>query len=232
MEAVLAQAVSNGADNLLRQVRNVMPDQPMLAGAPRVRGFRLEGYGVFFDVEVPLLRLPIMWPLRYMVQDTQNREAARTLQQLQAEVSRLQGEDRTRLQVVVRQLEEQLGPGRARARAGESVSAATVAAGAPPAPVPAVDPGVVNDPENAYTREVKAALIDAMLENSQPLTVGADEWLVVAARDNAPRDPLIPGDSVDFSTWIFRVKGSDLAAFRAGRVTLEDARKRVELREY
>ena len=31
------------------------------------------------------------------------------------------------------------------------------------------------------------------------------------------------------STVIFRVKGSDLAAFRAGRMTLEEARKKVEI---
>src|SRR5687767_9909484 len=69
MEAVLQQAVSNGAGKVLRQVQTIMPDQPMLAGAPQARGFRLDGYGVFFDVEVPLLRLPILWPLRYVVRD-------------------------------------------------------------------------------------------------------------------------------------------------------------------
>jgi len=47
-----------------------------------------------------------------------------------------------------------------------------------------------------------------------------------------PRDPLIPGDATDFSTIIFRMKGSDLAAFRAGKVTLEEARQKVEVREY
>ena len=31
----------------------------MLTGVPEVRGFRLDGYGVFFDVEVPALRLPL-----------------------------------------------------------------------------------------------------------------------------------------------------------------------------
>ena len=34
------------------------------------------------------------------------------------------------------------------------------------------------------TREVKSALIDAMIENSGPLALGTDEWLTVAARDN------------------------------------------------
>src|SRR5262245_25814657 len=66
MEGVLERAVANGADNLLRQVKSVMPDVPMLTGAPEVRGFRLDGYGVFFDVEVPALRLPIAWTLRYV----------------------------------------------------------------------------------------------------------------------------------------------------------------------
>ena len=60
----------------------------------------------------------------------------------------------------------------------------------------------------------------------------AEEWLTVAARDNVPRDPLSPGDTADFSTIIFRVKGSDLAGFRAGRMTLEEARQKVEVREY
>ena len=239
MEAVLTRAVSNGADNVLRQVKNVMPDQPMLAGAPQVRGFRLDGYGLFFDVEVPLMRLPIMWPLRYV---RENLDATRTIQQLQAAIRRLDGspEDRLRLQVMLGQLEADLGStDAARARGRGGVSAATIATGAAPgatsalAPAqPAISPDVVNDPEDAYTREVKAALVDAMIENSLPLMLGADEWLTVAARDNAPRDPLFPGDTVDFSTWIFRIKGSDLEAFRAGRITLDEARKRVDQREY
>src|ERR1700754_3956144 len=67
MEAVLERAVSNGADNMLRQMRELMPDAPMLSGQPQVRGFRLEGFGVFFDVDVPALRIPISYTLRYMV---------------------------------------------------------------------------------------------------------------------------------------------------------------------
>ena len=59
--------------------------------------------------------------------------------------------------------------------------------------------------------------MDAMIENSGPIALGADEWLTVAARDNVPRDPLIPTDAADTRSVIFRVKGSDLAAFRAGR---------------
>src|SRR5688500_20221463 len=70
MEAVLQRAVANGADNMLRQMRNVMADAPMLTGAPQVRGFRLEGFGVFFDVNVPEPRIPLSWPLRQIVEQT------------------------------------------------------------------------------------------------------------------------------------------------------------------
>ena len=231
MEAVLERAVSNGAGSVLRQVQSVTSDQPMLAGAPQARGFRLDGYGVFFDVEVPLLRLPILYSLRAVVRD--NRDAVRTVQQLQAAVRRVEASpaDRLQLEMMLRQLEVELAGSRDAATRGR-VSAASVLPGAPVPEPPLVNPDVVNDPEDAYTREVKAALIDAMIENSLPLMLGADEWLTVAARDNAPRDPLIPGDTVDFSTWVFRVKGSVLEAFRAGRISLDEARKQVELREY
>ena len=76
MEGVLERAVSNGAENMLREVRTVMPDAPMLSGMPQVRGFRLDGYGVFFDVEVPALRLPVTWPLRYLIEDNRAAVAA------------------------------------------------------------------------------------------------------------------------------------------------------------
>ena len=241
LEEVLERAVLNGADNVIRQVRAVMPDPPMLAGAPRVRGFRLDNYGVFFDVEVPILRLPILWPLRQMVQESQNRDAMRVMQSLQTEVQRLSpGPERARLEQIARQMEDALGISQAnmlarvtRGAAG-GVSAATVSvdpAGRGLAPARQPDPVILDDPEGAYTREVKAALIDAMLESSGVLSLGPEEWLTIAARDNAPRDPLVPGDTIDFSTWVFRVKGSDLAAFRSGRITIEEARTLVQERE-
>ena len=203
MEGALERAVSNGAENMLRRVRSVMPDPPMLTGAPRVRGFRLDGYGVFFDVEVPALRMPLTWTMRYMLDD---RRA--TLNELLSELRRLPAgsPNRERVDVLVRQLERADGP-------KESGAAAS-------------------DPNEAYTEAVKESLLDAMLENSGPIALSNEEWLTVAARDNLPRDPLIPGDTAELNTVIFRLKGSDLAAFRAGRLTLEEARKLVEAREY
>ena len=70
MESVLESAVANGADNLLREVRTVLPpDALMLTGAPQARGFRLDGYGLFFDVEVPAFRRTMAWTLRTMVDE-------------------------------------------------------------------------------------------------------------------------------------------------------------------
>ena len=179
----------------------------MLTGAPQVRGFRLDGYGVFFDVEVPALRMPLAWTMRYMLDD---RRAA--FDALVSELRRLDGAsgvpDSERMDVLVRQLEN------------------TVQAGGPSGAAAATDPN------EAYTRAVKEALVDAMLENSAPLALSGEEWLAVAARDNLPRDPLIPGDTTELNTVVFRLKGSDLAAFRSGRLSLEEARKRVEVREH
>jgi hypothetical protein len=228
MEGTLESAVKIGADNLLRQVKAVSPDPPMLTGAPEVRGFRLDGYGIFFDVGVPMLRLPVTWPLRYMI-NSDNRDLEIMAAELKQLISQMDARYQPQLAQVVRRLESRAQvQGPVTLRPSGAVAASQVEA-----PRPTVDSRVLLDnPAEGYTREVKAALIDAMIENSGPLTLGADEWLTVAARDNVPRDPLIPGDTADFSTIIFRLKGSDLAAFRAGRLTLEEARQKVEVREY
>ena len=230
MEGVLERAVMNGADNLLRQVDTVMPDAAMLTGAPQVRGFRLDNYGVFFDVEVPALRLSIAWIVRSM--QSGNLVASSALADLKAAASRIGPGDRERLAQAIERLELALGVTSAqplpRVAPRGSVSAATAfqssAAAAPPA--------VSDNPDELWTREVKTALIEAMLGYSGPLAVGDDEWLTVAARDNVPPDPLVPGDTVDFSTVLFRVKGSDLAALHSRRLSMDEARKRVEVREY
>jgi hypothetical protein len=227
MEGVLERAVSNGADNMVRQMKAVMGDAPMLTGVPEVRGFRLDGYGVFFDVEVPALRLPVTWPLRYMFRDT--RETMGIVNELRAMMVDSEPRQRDRLAQVVRQLEQQAQmPGGLRSAGRIGAAAVPVGGGASPQP----DPSSYDDPEEHYTREVKAALVDAMIENSGPIALAADEWMTVAARDNVPRDPLIPTDAADTRTVTFRVKGSDLAAYRAGRMTLEEIRKKVDTREY
>lgn len=209
MESVLERAVANGAENLLRQVRTVVPDAPMLSGVPQVRGFRLDGYGMFFDVEVPALRLPVTWPLRYLIEDNRAAVSA-ALDEMRAMVASQMPRERDRFESLAQRLE--------------------VRASMPEVKPRAADP-VVMAPDEVYTDAVRESLVDAMIESSGLLAIGPDEWLTIAARDNVPRDPLRPGDTAGLNTLLFRVKGSDLAAFRAGQLSLVDARRRVTVQE-
>jgi hypothetical protein len=102
----------------------------------------------------------------------------------------------------------------------------------PASPAPLPDVQLLQDPSEAYTQEVKSALIDAMIDNSGSLGIGDDEWLTLAARDNVQIDRFTPGDPSEVSTIVLRIKGSDLAAYRAGRITLDEVRSRVDVREF
>jgi hypothetical protein len=229
MEGVLERAVQNGAAVLSRQVRTFSPEAMFLTGTAQVRGFRLDGYGVFFDVEVPALRPTVAWTLRAMADDN-----GASLERIRSYVRKAQDpRDRAELELALRNLEVQMPSGRLAAGTA-TVSAQTIATGqaSAPSPAPQADPSLLADPNAAYTREVKAALIDAMLENGGPLAIAADEWLTIAARDGEAGNRLVPGDAYDLSTTVLRVKGGDLAAYRAGQLTLEEARKRVEVREF
>jgi len=237
MESVLESAVANGADSLMRAIRLVMPpDAMMLTGAPSARGFRLESYGLFFDVEVPAFRPSMAWTLRQLV-DANGLGAAAAVNQLKAYIATVQDpRQRAALDRALRRLELQVGPvGPVPQDAAGRPGATTVSTQASTLPEPAqpqVDPAVIQDPNATYTREVSVAIIDAMIENSGSLPVGENEWLTVAARDNIRPDRLVPGDTSNISSIVFRIKGSDLAAFRAGRMTLEEARTHVEVKQF
>jgi len=235
MEAVLQRAVLSGAEMVMAQVRTVMPTgRPWLANTPRVGGVRLAGYGVLFTVQVPDLDLPILWDL--VVRPNQNRDAnvALMVQQMKTQLMGMApGPARSQLLEQVYQLELSLASGAARAEArgitAASIKPEGVERQAENRAENKVDPRVVEDPEAAYTRAVKDRLIDAMLVNSQPLSIAPDEYLAIVATDDAP--VRLPGDSIDAATWVMRVKGSVLAAFRAGSITKEEAQKQVEVTE-
>ena len=69
MERILEGAVEHGAAELRARVQALVPADLLLAETARARGFRLEGYGLFFDVEVPALQPTVAWTLRAMVAD-------------------------------------------------------------------------------------------------------------------------------------------------------------------
>jgi len=93
---------------------------------------------------------------------------------------------------------------------------------------PAPDP-VLTDPNEEYRSQVRDALIDAMLEHSRGLNIGAGEILTVAARRSDDRPRLAPVDT-DARTVVISLRGADLAAFLAGQMTRDEARRRVEVR--
>lgn len=88
----------------------------------------------------------------------------------------------------------------------------------------------VMDTGEKYRNEVKLALMDAMLDFSKNLQLKPDEWLSVAARGS--EGALTPGEIFQLNTVVLRVKGSDLADYLAGRLTQEEARAKVELRQF
>ena len=61
-----------------------------------------------------------------------------------------------------------------------------------------------------------------MLDYGPPIPVGDDQWLTIAARDDND-SRLGGGDPYDVSTIVLRIRGADLAAFRAGKLTREEA---------
>ena len=89
----------------------------------------------------------------------------------------------------------------------------------------------MDDPGLVYTNEVKAALVDAMLDYGTPIPIGDEQWLTIAARDDHD-GRLGGGDPYDVSTIVLRISGADLAGFRAGKLTREEALAKVEVREY
>jgi len=218
MEGILERAVQVGIDSLRRQLSGVMPDDMLLIAGdgPQARGFRLEGYGVFFDVEVPAVRPSLAWSLR-----TMNETAALFLRDV------AQMRERIRQAVTDEPMRVELE--RSLARIQQQVVPATTASQAEPtaAAAPVTPSATTIDPGLAYTQAVKSALIDAMLDSSGPLAIGPDEWLTVAARDNSQGGGLVANDPSDVMTIVLRVKGSDIAAFRAGTLGADQVRERV-----
>jgi hypothetical protein len=232
MERVLEGAVEHGATVTRDRLQALLPAQMLISENARVRGFRLDGYGVFFDVEVPSLEGTLPWSFRTLDQNDLGLESA-----LKALQSHVEAAGDPNLRQALERVELQVGPmtrvTRSTARtvaggAGATGSASVASAGADAQP--SIDP-ILNNPEEAYRGEVKQALMEAMLDHSGPLAIGPDEWLTIAARRNEDRARLAPADS-DAQTIVIRASGVDLAAFRAGRISREDAVKRIEVRVF
>jgi hypothetical protein len=88
---------------------------------------------------------------------------------------------------------------------------------------------ILDNPNEAYRAEVVQALADAMIDFSGALSIGADEWMTIAARGIQDRPRVGPADN-DVQTVMIRVRGADLAAFRAGQISRDEVIQRMERR--
>jgi hypothetical protein len=251
MEGVLQSAVRYAAGQMNLKLQAVSPELLQLSGAARARGFRLDGYGVFFDVEVPAaLRQTMGWTAKMMQQNDQSLDQA--IVQLRRLMNELDGKRRMDAETALRLVELRARPTYPRGTPygmGDRIAANAVQASSatattsdsgtnvPQGPQPAAPPQAsqadqawMQNPDAAYELEVREALISAMLEYGSTLALQPEEWLTVAARDN--QSVVIPGDLSETVTVILRIKGSDLAELMAGRLTPLDARRRVEVREF
>ena len=231
MERVLEGAVEHGLAVTRDRVQALAqaPADLLVSENAHARGFRLEGYGVFFDVIVPSFETTWSWSLRTLDQNDLGIESA--LRTLQLHVRTEKDPD---LEQALKRLELQMGPAvlartsapAARGARNATGSAATVADGQ----AGAKDP-ILNDPNEAYRTEVLQALKDAMLAHSSSLAIGSSEWLTIAAKGNDDRPRLAPADTGS-GTRMIRLRGSDLGEFLAGRITREEVLKRIEERVF
>jgi len=244
MEEVLASAVRAGAADLARRMQQASPNSLIVVDTAHARGIALDGYGVVFDVDVPLMNLSIVTTLREgLVNDLRDqireidRDLARAtnatdVQQLTLSRKMLQAQlqmmdPRALGNTILAQNPANangLAAPVANAQPPGTVSAATADALAPVGPIE------TKDTNELYSDAVKRSLIDTMLNHSGALRLADDEWLTVAARDNAGSS--IPGALNDRSGILLRVKGSDLIAFQRGQITRDEVMKRLEIREW
>jgi hypothetical protein len=218
LEAVLTMAVKNGADKLALQMRASEPGSLFVTDTGRTRGFDLQGYGVFFDVDVPMMKQSVLYVARQLTQQDTRAQLENYINTQPPSPAR---------DYAIREL---------RRMQQQGMRQPGVAS-----PTQIANPGVVTgqvenasaapeaDPNQLYTEAVKTSLIDAMLKYSVGLKLGADEWLTVAARDAG--GPPGPGQVDEASTIVIRIKGADLTAFHAGKLTREEVLKKVEVKE-
>ena len=209
VEQALEQAVSRGVTAVEQRFPALPPGLLFFAGSIRARGFVLDDYGLFFDVEHPVVRRSILWSMRVL--DRHDADRAHALAGLQR-----------------RMLSRPSVPGRAiRRGAQQRARRAATADSSASGDAPPVQPSA--DPEALYRAALASALTDALIRyggSMPPEALGGVEWVTVAARDGRG----VGVRSGARRTLQIRVRGDDLNALRGGRISLEEARTRVETR--
>jgi hypothetical protein len=251
MEVFLMGALQKGAQDLARQLRVNEPNSAFVTGTGRARGFVLEGYGMFFDVDVPGMKQSVIWSAQMLQLEQDRQSYARFLATAAPDDPRRKFvEERLRnVQVLMASqtgtilltppaatADMTLPPGRVGATVAVAEGAPTVppppassfATQIPPAPSSPVQ--ALRDPNELYTDSVKNAIIDVMLRHSAFLKIRDNEWLTVAASDSD--GPQTPGQVEELSRIIISIRGADLMGLHTNKLTREEVLKRVTVREF
>lgn len=186
LEGTLTGAVKSAAQRIAKELQSNTPNAMLFTGEARAKGFSLDGYGVFFYVEIPAVDVNVTVMVESIERDAQQRR-----------IDGVNNKVDTSPTSAAKQTLQNL---------------------------------VTDDPAQRWRDAVKLALVDAMLEHSKSLELKPDEWLSVAARGS--EGGLLPNEIYQLPTSVLRVKGSDLADYLAGRLTKDEARQRVEVRQF
>jgi hypothetical protein len=226
MEAVLSRAVLGGAEQLAEQIGNGSPNMSFFTGQARAHGFQLEGYGVFFHVEIPEMQTSLVLSVTTLDRDM---AVANALDSVRRAVDSVpDGAPKIEAETGLKRLEVLVGPMPGLAAEPGNVADRNMIRAANTASVADLPP--LRDPNAVYRDAIKGALIDAMLEHSRGMNIRPDEWLTVAAHRG--ESLLGPSEIVTSSTLVLRIKGSDLAIYDADRTRKAEIRQRVEAREF
>jgi len=226
MEAVLSRAVLGGAEQLAEQIGSGSPNMSFFTGQARAHGFQLEGYGVFFHVEIPEMQTSLVLSVTTLERDMAVANALESVRRAVGSVP--EGAPKIEAETGLKRLEVLVGPMPGMAAEPVNVADRNMIRAANTAPV--ADLPALRDPSAVYRAAIRDALIDAMLEHSRGMNIRPDEFLTVAAHRG--ESLLGPSEIVTSSTLVLRIKGSDLAIYDADRTRKAEIRERVEAREF
>jgi hypothetical protein len=215
-ESALQTSVRQGGETLVRQQTPELPHSIQLtSNDPQVRGFAPPlGGGLYFYVAIPPIRMLItelfMEQLRPPTEQPL-RQAGRTRQGPPVSASGLAG--------------AQVAP-------PDPMTASPEAANSPVPDDGRCSLRIQRSPnvqllDYLYAVSVCDALMDAMLDNSGPLSVKDNEYLTVMMEPES-EGPGVINPTAGHTTYL-QIKGSDLLALRQGKLTRDQARKLIEM---
>lgn len=89
---------------------------------------------------------------------------------------------------------------------------------------------VIEDPQREYRKAIRESLTDAILDFGQ-MPLRPAEFLTVGARAADPPTPAMALAGEESMALVLSITGADLAEFRAGKITREEARARIKITE-